>query len=123
MRQKSRGWLGLKGLVAALLMLTCGGPALAQGGRWQAQSSNLPLIPSGLRAMSVISPTVAWGLSYSAITPPVRDRQFTRTVDGGTNWVPGTLPAPTPDTEASDISAVNGTTAWVAMADIIGNGG
>ena len=117
---KRRPWRSL--LLAALPMLVSVSVAQAQGGQWQAQSSNLPSSPSGIRELSVISPTVSWGISYYGGTPAAVEQRFTRTTDGVT-WVAGVTPAPTASTEPVGISAVDANTAWIVMGDNVSNGG
>lgn len=109
-------------LLAALPVLATVSAAQAQGGQWQAQSSNLPSTPSGIRDMSVVSPTASWGISYSGATPAVVEQRFTRTADGVT-WTAGLTPAPTTSTEPVGISAVDASTAWIVMGDNVSNGG
>ena len=67
--------------------------------------------------MSLPDENTAWAVCYDAnggLLGPRRTLSFTRTTDGGINWIPGQMGSDK-TLRFSNISAINGEEAWVAM--------
>ncbi len=85
--------------------------------QWINQNAGFTNKVLGFYEFSIVNENTVWAICYDGIngllsSNPVLD--FTRTTDGGTTWIPGTM-----GTDAtlafSNITAVSATQAWVAM--------
>ncbi|MCX6291200.1 MAG: T9SS type A sorting domain-containing protein [Bacteroidetes bacterium] len=90
---------------------------------WTVQNTVFNNQYTGVDDISTPSPGVAWCLGYDGGGTVINYIDFSRTTDGGTTWTTGTVGTDT-TYKFSNISAINGDTAWVAMFDhIAGTGG
>ena len=96
--------------------------------QWIDQNAGFTNKVLGFYEFGIVNENTVWAICYDGFngllsSNPVLD--FTRTIDGGTTWVPGTMG--TDLTLAfSNISAISNTEAWVAMhrfGSIDGGGG
>ena len=85
--------------------------------QWIDQNAGFTNKVLGFYEFSIVNESTVWAICYDGInglisTNPVLD--FTRTTDGGTTWIPGTMGTDT-TLAFSNISAISETEAWVAM--------
>jgi hypothetical protein len=72
-----------------ICVATCGTFSQAQ---WKSEASGFTTPERGLCEMIAVSKNAAWGMAYDKFNPfgaPITE--FTRTVDGGNHWTPGTI--------------------------------
>ncbi len=85
--------------------------------QWADQNAGFTNKVLGFYEFSIVNENTVWAICYDGYqgllsANPVLD--FTRTVDGGTTWIPGTIGTDT-TLAFSNISAISATEAWVAM--------
>lgn len=95
-------------------LLLCHGNAKAQ---WTQQNAGFTGKTLGFYEISIVNQNVVWAICYDGVGGlgsgvPIMD--FTRTTDGGTTWVPGSVNAD-PSLAFSNICALSATEAWIAM--------
>lgn len=96
----------------------------AMNAQWTKQNTNFISESEGVKDFQVISATTVWALGYDGSVNDLNLQDFTRTVDGGTTWTPGSVSLGNAELEMTNISAVNATTAWVgAVSPTAGKGG
>ncbi len=90
---------------------------------WTKQASAFESQSRGIRYISAIDERVAWAVAYDGSGDGAKVKDFTRTINGGVNWISGTINAPnTTNYESSMISAIDENTAWVALFGPSGGG-
>lgn len=93
--------------------------------QWIDQNAGFVNKTLGFYEFSIVDQNVVWAICYDGVgglfgSNPTLD--FTRTINGGTTWIPGTMG--TDMTLAfSNISAISSTEAWVCMHKMSGTGG
>ena len=83
---------------------------------WTAKSTGFSEVSRGLDDISIVDANVIWAKAYDGVTTTNAVRQFTRSLDGGNTWTPGTINLGTNQSllSTSCISAISATTAWVS---------
>src|SRR5688572_12025693 len=107
-------------LLAALSLSAIG--ANAQG-TWIPQATGFPNVSTGVFNISVCDSQTVWISSYDGSGGGADYRDYSMTVDGGSTWIPGVVPAPA--THAwSMIHGLDAMTAWAIMYNAaVGTGG
>ena len=86
--------------------------------QWIPQHPGFTRDTFGFYEMSLPDKNTAWAVCYDGKSPGLLSTRsilsFTRTVDGGTTWIPGKMGSD-PSLRFSNISAIDGQEAWVAM--------
>jgi hypothetical protein len=85
--------------------------------QWQIQNPGFTKDTVMFYEMSLPDQNTAWAVCYDAnggLLGPRRTLSFTRTINGGANWIPGQMGSDK-TLRFSNISAINGEEAWVAM--------
>ncbi|TDH24594.1 T9SS type A sorting domain-containing protein [Segetibacter sp. 3557_3] len=105
-----------KHLLFVVAMLVLG----TAGAQWQAQNAGFSNDTLGFYEMSLPDKNTAWAVCYDGkggllSGRPVLD--FTRTLNGGQTWIPGKMGTDR-TLRFSNITAINGQEAWVAMHKI-----
>lgn len=80
---------------------------------WTLQNSQISDSLKDVFSIVVTNPTTAWAAIYDNHTNPVQC-EFRKTIDGGANWVPGTIGQST-DYKFASIASLNKDTAWAAL--------
>ena len=96
--------------------------------QWSNQNAGFTNKVLGFYEFSIVNENTVWAICYDGFNgllsnTPVLD--FTRTIDAGTTWIPGTMGTDT-TLAFSNISAISSTEAWVAMhrfGNAVGGGG
>lgn len=87
------------------------------------QNTNFFNASEGVTDIVALDANTAWALGYDGTSAAQVYQDFTRTTDGGTTWENGSIPLGNSVLAPTNISAVNGTTAWVgAVANGFGGG-
>jgi photosystem II stability/assembly factor-like uncharacterized protein len=85
--------------------------------QWLNQNAGFTNDTLGFYEMSIVNKNTAWAVCYDGKAGLNNGRfilDFTRTIDGGSTWVPGKM-GNDQSLQFSNISAVSGKEAWVAM--------
>jgi hypothetical protein len=81
---------------------------------WIPQASGFTAASRGIKYMCAVDSNVVWGTAYDGSGGAAVIQEFTKTINGGTLWTPGTVNG-TSGLELSMIHARNKDTAYVAM--------
>jgi len=96
----------------------------SQSALWVKQASAFTTKSRGIRHIAAVSNNIAWAVAYDGTGGSAAVKDFTKTTDGGLTWTSGTVNAAnTEGLESAMITAVNGTTAWIALYDGTNGGG
>lgn len=95
-------------LFAALCLFSAG--AFAQG-VWVPQNTGFVPVSSGVNQVCAVDANVVWITAYDGSGGSANRRDFSRTIDGGANWVAGTVSAPTSH-NWSMLHAIDANTCW-----------
>jgi len=86
---------------------------------WITQNSSFTTVSRGINYMSAVDSNIVWASAYDDVTPTGPCSDFTRSLDGGATWTPGTIPGTT-GLASSMIFALSATKAYVAMYKVSG---
>ena len=85
---------------------------------WTEKATGFTTPTRGLYSISIVDASVVWALASDSSVEPVdlTIKEFTRSIDGGLTWTPGSmdLGLATNELGISSITAVSSTTAWVS---------
>ncbi len=90
--------------------------AVSAQGTWVSQATGFTPISSGVRYISPVDTSVLWICAYDGADTSVKRHDFSRTIDGGLNWIAGTAPAPS-TFDWCMIYGLNADTAWSLFYD------
>jgi len=100
--------------------INVGGTPLA----WIKQNSGFVIASRGIEQIFIVNPYVVWATAYDGTAPTNYIREFTRTVNGGITWTPGTITFTNSTAYGvSNIFAFNDTICYACMFPITGTGG
>jgi len=88
---------------------------------WREQNTHFPNAYRGVFLTEIADENSAWVITYDGTGSGIT-RDFAVTGDAGETWTPGTIDI-ADNFFPGDLSAVNATTAWVAVYDADGGGG
>ncbi len=100
-----------------LAYITVNAPGSATCRSWDVQASGFTTASRGIESMDVVNQNVVWALAYDGSGSSATIRDYTKTINGGSTWTPGTVNATglTASYALSNISAIHQDTAWVAV--------
>lgn len=84
-------------------------------GAWQPQSTGFTNQSTGINYISIVNPDVVWANAYDGSGNDANLQEFTKTVNGGDTWKPGTYTGVPSSYTVSCIMAIDTTHAWIAM--------
>ena len=96
------------------------------GQSWVAQNTGFASASRGLRQLHIVDANTVWGLAYDGAPSSATDpeiQEFTRTINGGTNWTAGFIEIGQAGWTINNISAISGLVAWVSAIDLTGGAG
>jgi photosystem II stability/assembly factor-like uncharacterized protein len=93
-------------------MLLTGIAAQAQ---WVEQASGFNEPSRTCSELHIVDANVVWGLGADGSLPVEEIQEFTRTVDGGENWIAGNIEVFDPDLQVNNLWPIDGQTAYVSM--------
>lgn len=97
--------------------------SVANAQSWNVQSTGFPNVSTGVQDINIVDANTVWALGYDGSAAAANYQRFTKTVNGGTNWTPGTINLGDPLLQINNLVAVNATTAWVSsLIPADGNG-
>lgn len=88
---------------------------------WITQYSGFTTQYRGVSNISIVDDNICWATAIDGSGNPVNE--FTRTTNAGTTWTAGTVSGVPTNNRISNISAVSGTKAWIAMYASTGTAG
>jgi len=88
---------------------------------WIEQNTGFATASRGINDIVIVDENTVWASSYDGSGGSANTGDFTRTLNGGTNWTAGTVNAGS-TYNWSDLTAISGTTAWAAMYNASGGG-
>ncbi len=83
-------------------------------GEWIEQASGFTTANRGITDISIVDQDIVWATAYDGSGAAANVQQFTKTVNGGATWTPGTINLGNAGLGISMIHAISATTAWVA---------
>ncbi|MBW6482178.1 MAG: S8 family serine peptidase [Vicingaceae bacterium] len=83
-------------------------------GAWIKQNSGFTTAARGINYISIVDAQTVWATAYDGSGNNANIQQFTKTINGGTTWTPGTINVGNTNLGISMIHAFNASTAWVA---------
>ena len=90
---------------------------------WTVQSTGFSEPSRGISKINIANPSTVWAIAYDGVDLTNDIQEFTRTIDGGNTWIPGTV-AEAEGMGLTNISAIDGMTAYVgAVSGDFGMGG
>lgn len=105
----------MKKLLLSLLLSSTSFVANAQS--WTSQATGFTTALRSTVGIQIVGANNVWAIAGDASGGTAVVQEFTKTTDGGTTWVPGTIDVGNTSLTIGNISAVSATTAWVAAAD------
>lgn len=93
--------------------------------QWTSQSTGFSATSTGVEDINIVDENTVWALGYDgSSTTPANYQLFTKTSDGGSSWISGSINIGNAALELTNISPVSSTTAWVgAVSPTNGMGG
>ncbi len=84
---------------------------------WDVQATGFSAISRGINDVSIVNENIAWASAYDGSGGNATVRDYSRTINGGQTWIPGTVNAAgiTIDYGLANLSAINADTAWAAI--------
>lgn len=111
----------MKKLLLSLSLMTSLTSLQAQ---WTAQATGFQNPSRGLSEIRIVDANTVWAVAYDGADLNNNIQEFTRTTNGGASWTAGTINVGNTTLRISNISPVDGNTAWVGAFDnTIGQGG
>ena len=105
-----------------LLLLSIASCSVANA-QWTPQATGFATAARGLSEIKIVDANIVWATAYDGTAPTTEIQEFTRTVNGGTNWTPGIINVGDTALGINNISPISATTAWVsAVHPVTGTG-
>ncbi len=83
-------------------------------GNWIEQATGFSAQYRGINYISIVDENVAWATAYDGSGAGGNIQEFTKTIDGGNTWTPGTINIGNTALGVSMIYAIDANTAWLA---------
>jgi photosystem II stability/assembly factor-like uncharacterized protein len=96
--------------------------AFAANAQWLEQASGFATQYRGINHIFAVDQNIVWATAYDGSGGGAIIQEFTRTSDGGSYWIPGSISGAT-GLEPSMIFALDENTAWVPLYDGTNGGG
>jgi len=100
-----------------LLLLMFGFFALAMTAQhdtyWEAQATGFATESRGISDICIVTEDIVWAVAYDGADTDNHIQEFTKTIDGGLTWTPGTIDIGSPGSGIAMISAISADVAWL----------
>lgn len=83
-------------------------------GEWIEEVSAFTAASRGINHISIVDPNVVWALAYDGTATAANVQEFTKTINGGATWTPGTINVQNTNLGISMIHAFDANKAWLA---------
>ena len=88
---------------------------LSQAQSWVPQGTKFP-VNFGVDEIDIVDANTVWIFAYDGSGAGTYPKIVSRTTNGGTTWTANNITGPGSNTLVSDLSAIDGNTAWVVTA-------
>lgn len=85
-------------------------------GQWIMENTGFATVSRGIDFISIVNPNVVWALAYDGSAAKKTVQEFTKTINGGTTWTPGTINLADTSLNVANLHAYDANTAWIAVA-------
>lgn len=86
--------------------------AAGMNAQWTEQNTNFDAPSRGIKDIHIVDANTVWATAYDGLDTDADLQEFTRTADGGANWVSGTIEIFNPDLTITNLSPINATVAF-----------
>jgi len=90
---------------------------------WTQQNTGFLQPSTGANPVRIVDANTVWALGYDGSATAANFQTFSKTVNSGTTWTPGSINIGNSSYLVSDLTAVSGTTAWVTATPTAGGAG
>ncbi len=90
---------------------------------WSEQATGFSTPTRGLSEIKIVDANTVWATAYDGATTTNNIQEFTRTIDGGANWITGTINVGNTAFQIGNLTAVSATNAWVSAFNTTTGGG
>jgi len=104
----------MKKLLLPALIVAAGSAANAQ---WTEQATGFTNQFRGINSIDIVDANTVWCVAYDGSGAGATIHEFTKTTDGGATWTPGAIDTGENNSNIIDMSAISGTTCFVAASD------
>lgn len=84
---------------------------------WISQATGFSEPSRGIDDIQIVDANTVWATAYDGLNTASVVQEFTRTTDGGTTWIPGTINVNNPTLGINNIAPISATTAWVSAVN------
>lgn len=92
---------------------------LITNAQWLTQNTNFTANSTGIWNISIVNENVVWAAGYNGNSPTTPFAGYTKTADGGANWVVGSVNNIPTTYTFSNIMAIDANTAFACMYDAV----
>lgn len=100
----------MKTKLLLLLTLTLNGTFLFA--QWTVQNTGFTVASRGIKNISIVDANVVWATAYDGSSSNANVQEFTKTINGGTTWTPGTINVGNTGSGIAMIHAESAQVAW-----------
>lgn len=86
--------------------------------KWTTQATGFSAVNRGIESIEVVNSNVVWAVAYDGSGGGATIRDYTKTTNGGTTWVPSTINVGSANYGLANISSVHSDTAWASIYPI-----
>jgi len=90
--------------------------------QWKEQATGFTDASRGIDYIDLVDQNVVWATDFDGSNSDNKIKEFTKTIDGGSNWTPGIIDIPG-EIYPAMICALDANTAWVPMYPNVANAG
>ena len=83
--------------------------------QWADQVSGFPTAARGINSINIVTADTAWAGAFDGSAAATFTTNFTKTINGGTVWGPGTITTGVSGVGLANISAIDASTAWACI--------
>jgi len=87
---------------------------VAPYGNWIEQATGFATANRGINYISIVDNNIVWAIAYDGSGGGANVQEFTKTINGGDTWAPGTIDIGNTALGISMIYAINADIAWIA---------
>jgi len=91
--------------------------SLSINAQWTSQATGFTDAARGLGEIRIVDANTVWAVAYDGSGLGADIQEFTRTTNGGASWTTGLFDVADPNLRITNVSPVNGDTAWVGAFD------
>jgi photosystem II stability/assembly factor-like uncharacterized protein len=89
--------------------------AIATNAQWTSQATAFPNSKRAISTIDIVNSNIVWASAYDGNNAGNYITEFTRTSNGGSTWIPGTIFTNLSNVSIANISAVSDSIAWACI--------